>query len=236
MVGAEICEDVWVLNPPSIGHASAGATVIVNCSASDETTGKSDYRRSLISGQSARLLCGYIYANAGEGESTQDLVFGGQNIIAENGTMLAESRRFENETVYADMDLERLECERRRMTTYQTAGRENYVFIDFSLYEDENRPERFIDPSPFVPQDEESRNRRCEEILSIQAMGLKKRLKHTGCRSAVIGISGGLDSTLALLVTVRAFDLLELARDKIICGHNAVLWDYATEPTTMPAI
>ena len=217
VVGAEICEDVWVLNPPSIGHASAGATVIVNCSASDETTGKSDYRRSLISGQSARLLCGYIYANAGEGESTQDLVFGGQNIIAENGTMLAESRRFENETVYADMDLERLECERRRMTTYQTAGRENYVFIDFSLHEDENRPERFIDPSPFVPQDEESRNRRCEEILSIQAMGLKKRLKHTGCRSAVIGISGGLDSTLALLVTVRAFDLLGLARDKIIC-------------------
>ena len=217
VVGAEICEDVWVLNPPSIGHASAGATVIVNCSASDETTGKSDYRRSLISGQSASLLCGYIYANAGEGESTQDLVFGGQNIIAENGTMLAESRRFENETVYADMDLERLECERRRMTTYQTAGRENYVFIDFSLYEDENRPERFIDPSPFVPQDEESRNRRCEEILSIQAMGLKKRLKHTGCRSAVIGISGGLDSTLALLVTVRAFDLLGLARDKIIC-------------------
>ena len=217
VVGAEICEDVWVLTPPSIGHASAGATVIVNCSASDETTGKSDYRRSLISGQSARLLCGYIYANAGEGESTQDLVFGGQNIIAENGTMLAESRRFENETVYADMDLERLECERRRMTTYQTAGRENYVFIDFSLHEDENRPERFIDPSPFVPQDEESRNRRCEEILSIQAMGLKKRLKHTGCRSAVIGISGGLDSTLALLVTVRAFDLLGLARDKIIC-------------------
>lgn len=217
VVGAEICEDVWVLNPPSISHASAGATVIVNCSASDETTGKSDYRRSLISGQSARLLCGYIYANAGEGESTQDLVFGGQNIIAENGTMLAESRRFENETVYADMDLERLECERRRMTTYQTAGRENYVFIDFSLHEVENRPERFIDPSPFVPQDEESRNRRCEEILSIQAMGLKKRLKHTGCRSAVIGISGGLDSTLALLVTVRAFDLLGLARDKIIC-------------------
>jgi len=217
VLGAEICEDVWVLNPPSIGHASAGATVIVNCSASDETTGKSDYRRSLISGQSARLLCGYIYANAGEGESTQDLVFGGQNIIAENGTMLAESHRFENETVYADIDLERLECERRRMTTYQTAGRENYVFIDFSLHEDENRPERFIDPSPFVPQDEESRNRRCEEILSIQARGLKKRLKHTGCRSAVIGISGGLDSTLALLVTTRAFDLLGLARDNIIC-------------------
>ena len=120
VVGAEICEDVWVLNPPSIAHASAGATVIVNCSASDEATGKSDYRRSLISGQSARLLCAYVYANAGEGESTQDLVFGGQNMIAENGAVLAESARFANGTIYADVDLERLECERRRMTTYQT--------------------------------------------------------------------------------------------------------------------
>ncbi|WP_125143320.1 NAD(+) synthase [Clostridium transplantifaecale] len=216
VIGAEICEDVWVLNPPSIAHAAAGATVIVNCSASDETTGKSDYRRSLISGQSARLLCGYVYANAGEGESTQDLVFGGQNIIAENGTLLAESRRFENETIYADLDLERLECERRRMTTYQTEGRENYVFIDFNLQEDDRETEREIDPSPFVPHGLESRNKRCEEILSIQAMGLKKRLKHTNCKCAVIGISGGLDSTLALLVTVRAFDLLGLPRENII--------------------
>lgn len=216
VVGAEICEDVWVLNPPSIGHASAGATVIVNCSASSEVTGKADYRRTLIGGQSARLLCAYIYANAGEGESTQDLVFGGQNIIAENGNVLAESRRFVNETIYADIDLERLECERRRMTTYQTEGREDYMFVDFELKEDEAELERYIDPSPFVPSDEAGRAKRCEEILSIQAMGLKKRLKHTSCKTAVVGISGGLDSTLALLVTVRAFDLLGIPRENII--------------------
>lgn len=216
VVGAEICEDVWVLNPPSIAHASAGATVIVNCSASDEATGKSDYRRSLISGQSARLLCAYVYANAGEGESTQDLVFGGQNMIAENGAVLAESARFANGTIYADVDLERLECERRRMTTYQTEGRERYTFVDFSMAFGEQELRRKIDPSPFVPHDEEGRNRRCEEILSIQAMGLKKRLKHTNCKCAVVGISGGLDSTLALLVSVRAFDLLGLPRKDII--------------------
>ena len=216
VVGAEICEDVWVLNPPSIGHASAGATVIVNCSASSEKTGKGDYRRSLISGQSARLLCAYVYANAGEGESTQDLVFGGQNIIAENGNLLAESRRFTNETIYADVDLERLECDRRRMTTYQTEGREDYMFVDFTLREEEQALERFIDPSPFVPSNDADRAKRCEEILSIQALGLKKRLKHTNCRCAVVGISGGLDSTLALLVTVRAFDMLGIPRENII--------------------
>lgn len=216
VVGAEICEDVWVLNPPSIAHAAAGATVIVNCSASDETTGKSEYRRNLISGQSARLLCAYIYANAGEGESTQDVVFGGQNIIAENGTIVAESQRFVNGMLCADVDLERLECERRRMTTYQTENRGSYLFVDFTLKEDESVWERFIDPSPFVPSDETERKNRCEEILSIQAMGLKKRLKHTNCKYAVVGISGGLDSTLALLVTARAFDLLGLPRENII--------------------
>ena len=216
VVGAEICEDVWVLNPPSVSHAAAGATVLVNCSASDEVTGKSDYRRSLISGQSARLLCAYLYANAGEGESSQDLVFGGQNLIAENGTLLAESRRFENQTIYADLDLERLECERRRMTTYQPEGREQYTIVEFSLAEVEQKLLRTIDPSPFVPHDKEGRDRRCEEILSIQAMGLKKRLRHTGSKCAVIGISGGLDSTLALLVTVRAFDLLGLPRENIL--------------------
>lgn len=217
VVGAEICEDVWVLNPPSIAHAAAGATLIVNCSASDETTGKSEYRRSLITGQSARLLCAYVYANAGEGESTQDVVFGGQNIITENGVLVAESRRFTNETIYADIDLERLECERRRMTTYQTEGRELYRFVEFTLKEDDEPIERFIDPSPFVPRDTADKKKRCEEILSIQAMGLKKRLMHTNCRTAVIGISGGLDSTLALLVTARAFDLLEIPRENILC-------------------
>lgn len=216
VVGAELCEDVWVLNPPSTAHAAAGATVVVNCSASNETTGKAEYRRSLILNQSARLLCAYVYANAGEGESTQDVVFGGQNIIAENGILMAESRRFINETIIADVDLERLECERRRMTTYQTEGREDYTFIDFTLREEGGELERFIDPSPFVPDDEADRRNRCEEILSIQAMGLKKRLKHTNTQYAVVGISGGLDSTLALLVTTRAFDLLSLPRENII--------------------
>lgn len=221
VVGAEICEDVWVLNPPSSAHAAAGATVIVNCSASDETTGKADYRRNLISGQSARLLCAYIYANAGEGESTQDLVFGGQNLIAENGTILKESVRFSNETIYADIDLERLECERRRMTTYQTEGREDYRFVEFELAEEKNSDifyenlDRFVDPSPFVPDNEAERAKRCEEILMIQAMGLKKRLIHTGCKNAVVGISGGLDSTLALLVTVKAFDMAGIPRSQI---------------------
>jgi NAD+ synthase (glutamine-hydrolysing) len=215
VIGTEICEDAWVPNPPSIRHAVAGATVIVNCSASDETTGKDLYRRSLITGHSASLVCGYIYANAGEGESTQDLVFGGQNLIAENGLLLAESKRFGNETIYADMDLERLIHERRRMTTFPAADRENYLVIPFAMEQVELDLKRRIDPRPFVPDGEAERNRRCEEILSIQAMGLKKRLAHTGCQDVVIGISGGLDSTLALLVTARAFDMLEIPRNRI---------------------
>jgi len=215
VIGAEICEDAWVPNPPSSRHAVAGATVIVNCSASDETTGKDLYRRSLITGHSATLVCGYIYANAGEGESTQDLVFGGQNLIAENGLLLAESKRFGNETVYGDMDLERLIHDRRRMTTFPAPDREHYLVIPFSMKQEELDLKRRIDPRPFVPDGEAERNRRCEEILSIQAMGLKKRLAHTGCRDAVIGISGGLDSTLALLVTARAFDMLEIPRNQI---------------------
>ena len=215
VIGTEICEDAWVPNPPSIRHAVAGATVIVNCSASDETTGKDLYRRSLITGHSASLVCGYIYANAGEGESTQDLVFGGQNLIAENGLLLAESKRFGNETIYADMDLERLIHERRRMTTFPAPDRENYLVIPFTMKQVELDLKRRIDPRPFVPDGEAERNRRCEEILSIQAMGLKKRLAHTGCKDVVIGISGGLDSTLALLVTARAFDMLEIPRNRI---------------------
>lgn len=216
LVGAEICEDLWVLSPPSISHAQAGATVIVNCSASDEVTGKADYRRSLVAGQSARLLAAYVYANAGEGESTQDLVFGGQNLIAENGNILAESERFENGMICADIDLERLEGERRRMTTYQEKGRDRYLIVPFRLKETEEPVERRIDPAPFVPADQGDRNRRCEEILAIQTMGLKKRLVHTHCQHAVVGISGGLDSTLALLVTARAFDKAGIPRRNII--------------------
>ncbi len=215
VVAAEVCEDAWVPDPPSTGHVLSGATVIVNCSASDETTGKDIYRRSLITGHSASLVCGYIYANAGEGESTQDLVFGGQNLIAENGTLLRESKRFGNETIYGDLDLDRLIHERRRMTTFPPVNREGYEVVSFRMKKEDLELNRFIDPRPFVPDNEAERNRRCEEILSIQAMGLKKRLAHTGCRHAVLGISGGLDSTLALLVTVRAFDMLDIPRSQI---------------------
>ncbi len=217
VLAAEICEDVWVPCPPSISHACAGATVIANCSASDETVGKGAYRNSLITGQSARLVCGYLYANAGEGESTQDLVFGGHNIIAENGVSLAVSDRFHTGIIYGDLDLERLASERRRLTTFPSAqsGSEDYVTVSFSLRMEELSLNRFIDPAPFVPQDQGERNKRCEEILSIQAMGLKKRMEHTGSSHAVIGLSGGLDSTLALLVTARTFDLLGLPRDQI---------------------
>ena len=214
-VAAEICEDLWVACPPSTEHAQAGATVIVNCSASDETTGKSAYRRELVGGQSARLVCGYIYANAGDGESSQDLVFGGHDIIVEDGRILAESPRFETGLWTADLDLGRLEGERRRMSTFRIRGRERYCPVEFSLKMEETRLERSFDSAPFVPHDAADRERRCEEILSIQAMGLKKRLEHTGCRDAVVGISGGLDSTLALLVTARAFDLLEIPRSRI---------------------
>lgn len=234
-VGVEICEDLWVPCPPSIGHAMAGATVIVNCSASDETTGKDSYRHELVCGQSARLVCGYVYCNAGEGESTQDLVFGGQNIIAENGTCLAESQRFVNGLTIADLDLERLDSERRRMNTYPSPGQAvrmatmpgqaedgkgeaAYTEVGFHIHSVSlGKLKRFIDKAPFVPDEAGKRRKRCEEILSIQAMGLKKRLEHTGCSHAVIGLSGGLDSTLALLVTVRAFDLLGISRGQIHC-------------------
>ncbi|MBR0305247.1 MAG: NAD(+) synthase, partial [Lachnospiraceae bacterium] len=163
------------------------------------------------------LVCGYIYANAGEGESTQDLVFGGHNMIAENGTILANSKRFQNGVIYADLDLERIRSERRRMTTFQmTAEMEDYDFVEFEIDEEELDLDRFIDPAPFVPSDAATRDERCEEILTIQAMGLKKRLAHTGCKNAVIGISGGLDSTLALLVMAKAFDMLNIPRENIL--------------------
>lgn len=215
VMAAEVCEDAWVPAPPSVHHALAGATVIVNCSASDETTGKEAYRRSLITGHSASLVCGYVYANAGDGESTQDLVFGGQNLITENGAVLAESGRFVNETIYGELDLERLVHERRRMSTFHPERDREYLVIPFRMKREELKLARFMDPMPFVPDDQEERNKRCEEILSIQAMGLRKRLAHTGCRHAVLGISGGLDSTLALLVTVRAFDRLAIPRKQI---------------------
>ena len=211
VLAAEICEDVWAPGPPSVRHALSGATVLVNLSASDETTGKDEYRRMLIKSQSARLLAGYIYCSAGEGESSTDLVFSGHDLIAENGSILKESARFGHGMICADLDVSRLKAERRRMTTFEMEDGADYVRIPFSLPLRDLELERFIDPAPFVPSRQEDRRKRCEEIFTIQAMGLKKRLEHTGCKSAVIGISGGLDSTLALLVTSRAFSLLGLS-------------------------
>lgn len=294
-LACEICEDVWVLDPPSTRHVLAGATVIANTSASDETVGKDSYRRELIRSTSARLVSVYCYANAGDGESTTDLVFGGQDIIAENGSVVTEGKRFDTGLYIADVDLQRITQERARMTTFpdiddtlrdtysivkfrfaeaaattgsameavQTSGdaekvsdaavqpRKKSFEEVFATYVGQQTPtgaaaqtsagvasgaatrvapetlagqlaadaadlRRYVDPKPFVPSGAAERNARCDEIFTIQALGLKKRLEHTGCQSAVIGISGGLDSTLALLVIARAFDMLGLPRENII--------------------
>ena len=201
--------------PPSIQAAREGAVLIVNCSASDETIGKATYRKNLIEGQSARLLCGYIYANAGEGESTTDVVFGGHNIIAENGTTLAMGQRFVNNVIYTEIDIKRLLSERRKNTTFQLVEDRKLMRVPFDMKIQETKLTRTFYSRPFVPGEEGERARRCEEILTIQAMGLKKRLAHTHAKSAVVGISGGLDSTLALLVTAKAFDALGMDRSGI---------------------
>lgn len=215
LAGCEICEDIWVPDSPGISHAMAGAAVLVNLSASSETIGKDSYRRMLVKSASAKLICGYVYCSSGEGESTQDLVFGGHNIIAEDGTILKEAVRFENQITYGDLDLGRIRMERRRMNTFGCEKRQSHEIIPFKLDVMETPLERSFSCTPFVPADFGERSRRCEEILSIQSMGLKKRLEHTGCQKAVIGVSGGLDSTLALLVTARSFDLLKLKRGNI---------------------
>lgn len=215
-VGCEICEDIWVPDSPANTHAMAGATVIVNLSASNETVGKDEYRELLVKSASARTIAGYIYASAGEGESTQDLVFGGHNIIAENGTVLIQTKRFDNQTIYGDIDIHRIQHERRRMSTYMPKETDKYRIIPVSMKCEETKLTRSFGGTPFVPQDKQKREKRCDEILSIQSYGLKKRYEHTGCQKAVIGISGGLDSTLALLVTVRTFDMLSLDRSNIV--------------------
>ena len=214
---AEICEDLWVTLPPSVLHAQAGANLIVNLSASNEMVGKDSYRRDLVSGQSARLVCGYVYANAGEGESTQDLVFGGQNMIAENGVILAEGKRFHNGIVYSEIDVQRLNDERRRLTTYQPADDSDHIKVSFHLNVEKTKLTRKYSQYPFVPSRKEERDMRCDEILNIQAMGLKKRMDHIHCHKATVGLSGGLDSTLALLVIARAFDLSGADRKDIHC-------------------
>ena len=221
-IGCELCEDLWVSVPPSSRHILAGATIIANLSGGNEIIGKADYRRSLVKSHSARSLCAYLYANAGLDESTQDMVFAGHNLISENGTLLAESSLFSSETIYADIDVERLCQERRRTTSFGFSANNNtfnsnYVIVQIKMNVEKAAGEfsRYVDPHPFVPSDKDKRTQRCLEVITLQAQGLAKRLRHINCQSAVIGLSGGLDSTLALLITCRAFDLCGIERSKV---------------------
>ena len=219
LIGLEICEDVWVANPPSGQLALQGANVLVNISASPETLGKEDYRRELVSSQSGRCLSAYAYASAGPGESSTDLVFSGHSLIAENGTILAESERFSfvSQSAVADIDIGRLVSERHKNNSFADGLMEprgrilNFTLADSAAAE-VRRP---MSQTPFVPVRDEERCRRCSEIFALQTTGLAKRLKHVGSDKAVIGVSGGLDSTLALLVTARSFDKLGLDRSGI---------------------
>ncbi|WP_041140055.1 NAD(+) synthase [Beduini massiliensis] len=212
-IGVEICEDLWAPNPPSSAHALAGATIIANASASNELTGKSDYRRLLVQSQSARLVTAYIYANAGVGESTTDVVFSGHNLIGENGAILNESDCYFVGITYADIDVSKLASERRKMTTFKT--HDEYDRVYFNMPIKEFKINRYYDPTPFVPSNPQLRQKRCEEVFNIQIMGLKQRLEATHTKKAVIGISGGLDSTLALLVTHMTFQKLGLPSENI---------------------
>lgn len=216
VLAAEICEDLWAPCPPSVRHACAGATVIANLSASDETVGKSQYRQDLVTGQSARLVCGYLYADAGEGESTTDMVFAGHDLIAENGVLLVQTERYGNHIAISEIDIFRLAGERRRLTTFPPLDQEDYLLIDFSLEPARTKLTRPIPALPFIPADPGQRENCCENILHIQSYGLKKRLSHSQAKTAVIGISGGLDSALALLAAVRAMELLKRPRTDII--------------------
>ena len=224
VLGTELCEDVWVPLSPSVHAALAGATVIANLSASNEIIGKADYRRMLVASQSAKLAAAYLYADCGNGESTTDLVFAAHNILAENGTILAQSDLFSCGVTYADFDLERLTQERKRVTTFADCQRNeisDFVTITVDLgtnatdADGMEKPfalQRTVPPHPFVPSDSAARAERCRAVVELQAQGLAKRLRHIHCQCAVIGLSGGLDSTLSLLVTVRAFAL---------CGMDA---------------
>lgn len=216
-IAAEICEDLWDAIPPSSYHALAGATVLVNLSASNETTGKSEYRKELVKNQSARLYAAYVYADAGEGESTTDVVYAGHNLIAENGTLLAEAEHFTTGLCVTEIDLQRISNERRRVTRFAESASSGYRKSYFSVasVKEECTLTRTFAKMPFVPEKAEERNSRCKEITRMQAEGLKKRLLHIGAKSAVVGVSGGLDSTLALLVTCQAFSLAGLDKKKI---------------------
>lgn len=207
-VAAEICEDLWVPQSPSAGHAVAGANIIVNLSCSDEIAGKAEYRRDLVRMQSAKLICGYVYCDAGDGESTTDMVFAGHNLICENGTLLMESKLFENGLTIADVDVDKLDGERKRCASTFYGECSAHESVNFRLAECVEEPDRDFPRQPFVPTSGKRLAERTELILNLQTMGLVKRLAHTHAKTAVIGISGGLDSALALLVTSRAFKKL----------------------------
>lgn len=218
LLGVELCEDLWVPVPPSSTLALQGAVITANLSASDEYVSKAQYRQSLVQNQSARTISGYIYAGASVTESTTDLVFSGATMICENGTMLAEGERFCRETVItcADIDIEKLCAERRHNMSFENQPCTLPV-VDCSVKNDTNDlAYRFVDPHPFVPSSDEKRRERCREIFSIQASGLAKRLEHVGSKGCVIGISGGLDSTLALLVAVKAMEMIGKPTEDII--------------------
>ena len=212
--GIEICEDLWIPEPPSARLALGGAEIIVNLSASNEMIGKSQYRRELVTGQSGRLICGYVYASAGEGESTTDLVFSGHNLIAENGVLLKETKLFENQTILSEIDVFSLASERQKNTSFPKYN--EVKTVEFEMEISHTELTRLYSPTPFVPSDTKGREERCENILTMQSEGLKKRIMHTGAKSLVIGISGGLDSTLALLVCVKTMDRLKRSRKDII--------------------
>ena len=238
VIGVELCEDLWASEPPSAALARAGATIILNLSASNELVGKAAYRRALVTGQSGRLVCGYVYADAGEGESSTDLVFTGHNMIAENGALLAE-RRFATGLTVSEIDVDRLVYERRRMNTFvPLEDRDRIWRVSFDLAPTDTHLTRRISPTPFVPEDAGDRAARCDEIMKIAALGLKKRLEHTGAKTAVVGLSGGLDSTLAILITMVAMSLLDRPATDVIaatmpcCGTTDRTRDNAVELAT----
>ena len=212
-VFAEVCEDLWVADPPSVTAAAAGATIVVNLSASDETVGKAEYRRALVSMQSAKLVAGYVYADAGRGESSTDMVFAGHNLVAENGKILAETELFSGDKATSEIDVFALAYDRARLRSLEKRG--TYREIRFTLRDGDVKLTRFYGKTPFVPAGEELQ-RRAKLILRMQAEGLRQRMAHTGIKKPVLGLSGGLDSTLALLVSLTAVDLLGLPRKNIV--------------------
>lgn len=224
ILAVEISEDLWAPISPSNAHCMAGATVVANLSACNEIIGKAEYRRELIKSQSSRLICGYVYAEAGEGESTTDLVFSGHSLIAENGSLLSEAELFHSQMIMNDLDLGIIKNDRRRMNTYIGQPSVDYAHVKFLFSKDKEDLHdlkqyeliRRIDPSPFIPDSIEEKKKRCNDILSIQAMGLKARLSHIGSKCVVIGVSGGLDSTLALLVAHETFEKLGLDKKGIL--------------------